>query len=111
MAEIWQFVEDNLITGEISEMSNINEDYSEIIISFYEYLENGEDYKKEMLKIKKKNAELLRVFFYYLYEKFDTEKCKGLLPQVLSDYRENTNSLVHLRNKMLKQLMKVLRKF
>lgn len=109
IVEIWQFVEDNLLTDEIVEMSNMNEDYSEFVVSFYEYLENGEEYNSEMLKIKRMNAELLRVFFHHLYEEFDIEKCKEILPQILSEYRENTNNLVHLRNKMLRQLMKVLK--
>jgi radical SAM superfamily enzyme YgiQ (UPF0313 family) len=111
IVEIWKFVEDNLLTNEISEMSNMNEDYAEFVISFYEYLENGEVYKNEMLKIKRENAELLRVFFHYLYEKYDIEKCKEILPQMLSKYKKNTNSLVHLRNKMLIQLMKALKLF
>lgn len=104
--EIYKFAQEYLDTPEIEKMSSDVEDSSDFIISFFEFVEGGKKYKDEMIEILKRNASILKMYFYHLYEKFDLQTCKDLAPQMINTYSNNVTELMTLRNKLFKQYIK-----
>lgn len=106
--EIDQFIQTYLHTTEINNLNRQLEISYDTILSFYDYIENGEVYKNKLMKIYDRNAELLRIYFYHLYEEFDVNKCKELLPEMLKSYSDNIKDLKILRFSIYKKFNKIL---
>jgi radical SAM superfamily enzyme YgiQ (UPF0313 family) len=106
--EIDQFIQTYLHTSEIISLNRQLEISYDTILSFYDFIENGEVYKNKLIKIYDKNAELLITYFYHLYEEFDIKKCKELLPEMLKIYSDNIKELQMLRFSLCKKINKML---
>lgn len=103
--EIWNYVESNICTPEILAMSHSVSDITYYINSFYEFLKDGIKYHDELFDILSVNAEVLKEYFYHLYEETNFKLCTDKYDEFLSNLSNNYNRLIKLKNRLLKQLM------
>jgi len=102
------FISKYLDTAQIKKINADLETSTNFIISYYEFVENGEQYKIKMMEIEQRNSELLAEYFFYLYVEFDLIKSKKLLSDMINEYSKNANEIRTLQLGLYKKLNKQL---
>ena len=105
--EIYEFVKTYLNAEEVWKLSERCENSANFIFSFYEFVENGDAYKNKMMEILKKNADVLKSYFFHLYEKFNVKVCEDMFPKMINQYSENVQELSSLRYSLYKKYIKI----
>ena len=76
------------------------------IYNFYKFVDSGLFYRNKMLEILNDSANLLKEYFYVLYEEFDINKCENMFTKMIKAYAKNSDELFSLRNTLLKQYLR-----
>jgi len=100
------FVRKYFGTNQIQKLNVDFETSSNFIISFYEFVENGLQYKTKMMEIVRRNSELLKEYFFHLYVEFDLRKSEELLSDIIKEYSKNVNETITLKFGLYKKLNK-----
>lgn len=105
--EIYGFVTKYFLDNrKIARMCYVSRDCVDFVYGFYEFIDNGLQYKEELTNILEENAAFLKEYFYHLYEEFDLQTCKDQFSEIITKYRNNTSLLIRLQNKVLKHYIR-----